>query len=231
MARQDAQAGQTSCIATAFFGLALACLALLLSGCATPVSDRAHLFNEDGVQLFAKGDFANALDSFDLALTLQPQDPTLLFNVAECYDRLGDVKAAEKYYGSCLLRAPRQADARSALVALLYRNGRKAQADPMIDEWVRQDPKSADAYVLVAWRLRQAMSYTEAQERLEQALDVDPHNRRALAEQAHLYEVTGMPQRAFVLYQRILDREPGQAQIAQKLEQLRIKGVSHPLPD
>ena len=101
----------------------------------------------------------------------------------------------------------------------------------MIDEWVRQDPKSADAYVLVAWRLRQAMSYTEAQERLEQALDVDPHNRRALAEQAHLYEVTGMPQRAFVLYQRILDREPGQAQIAQKLEQLRIKGVSHPLPD
>src|SRR5260370_3953911 len=106
MARQDAQSGQPSPLSTALIGLALAFLALLPSGCATPVSERARLFNEDGVHLFAKGDFANALDSFDLALTLQPQDPTLLFNVAESYDRLGDEQAAEKYYGSCLLRSP-----------------------------------------------------------------------------------------------------------------------------
>jgi len=231
MPRQDAQAGQPGPVLAVLFGLALAFLALLLPGCATPGSERARLFNEDGVQLFAKGDFANALDSFDLALTLQPQDPTLLFNVAECYDHLGDVKGAEKFYGSCLMRAPKHADARLALAELLYRTGRKTQADPMIDEWLRQDPKSADAFVLEAWRLRQTRAYPDAQSRLEQALDVEPHNRRGLAEQALLYELTGMPQRAYVLYERILEREPGQAQIAQKLEQLKVKGVSRPLPD
>ncbi len=40
-----------------------------------------------------------------------------------------------------------------------------------------------------------------------------------------------MPQRAYVLYERILEREPEQAQIAQRREQLRIQGVSRPLPD
>jgi hypothetical protein len=40
-----------------------------------------------------------------------------------------------------------------------------------------------------------------------------------------------MPQRASALYERILEREPGQANIAQKLDRLRVKGVSRPLPD
>jgi Tfp pilus assembly protein PilF len=212
-------------------GLVLPCLAMSLGGCATPVPDRARLFNEDGVQLYAKGDYTEALDSFDLALTLQPQDSTLLFNVGQCCDRLGDVKGAEKYYGSCLMRSQKHADARMALVELLYRTQRKAQADPMIDEWVRQDPKAADSFVLEAWRLRHSKSYPEAQGRLEQALDIEPHNRRALSEQAVLYELTGMPQRAYALYERILEREPGQANIAQKLDRLRVKGVSRPLPD
>jgi cytochrome c-type biogenesis protein CcmH/NrfG len=84
---------------------------------------------------------------------------------------------------------------------------------------------------LDAWRLRGAKMYPEAQGRLQQALDADPHNRRALAELAVLYEVTGMPQRAFVLYERILERDPAQTQIAEKLEHLRVLGVSRPLPD
>lgn len=206
-------------------------LALLASGCAAPAEDRARLFNEDGVELFNRGDFANALDSFDLALTLQPQDSVLLFNVAQCYDRLGDVADAEKYYGSCLIRSPKHADAKFALVELLYRTGRKAQADSMVDDWLRQDNKSADAFALDAWRLRQANSFLEAQGRLQQALDIDPHNRRALAELAVSYEQSGMPQRAAVIYERILEREPAQAQIEQRLEQLKIQGVSRVLPD
>src|SRR5262249_26691398 len=109
--------------------------------------------------------------------------------------------------------------------------GRKAPADAMIEEWVHQDPKSADSFVLEARRLREAAMYPDAQGRLQQALDLEPHNRRALAELAFLYEKSQMPQRAYVIYERILEREPGQAQIARKLEQLRVQGVSRPLPD
>ncbi len=126
-----------------------------MAGCVVPADDRAQLFNDDGIQLFAQGDYRNALDSFDLALTLRPQDATLLFNLAECYDRLGDAKGAEKFYGACLVQAPKHADARLALTQLLYRTGRQPQADLLIADWVRQDPQSADVFVLDAWRLAQ----------------------------------------------------------------------------
>jgi Tfp pilus assembly protein PilF len=231
MACQAAQAGGPGPASAILVRLAVAAFAMVPFGCVSSGDDRARLFNEDGVHLFQQGDYAAALDSFDMALTLRPQDATLLFNIGECYDRLGDTKSAEKYYGSCLMRAPRHGDARLALLELYYRTGRKAQADPMVDEWVRQDPKAADSFVLEAWRLRQAEMYPDAQGRLQQALDVEPHNRRALAELAFLYEKSQMPQRAFVIYERILEREPGQAQIARKLEQLRALGVSRPLPD
>ncbi len=231
MTRRDAHAGETGPVSAVRFGVSLAALAVVLSGCALPGDDRARLFNEDGVQLYAQGDYRAALDCFDLALTLRPGDATLLFNIGECYDRLGDAKGAEKYYGTCLVRSPRHADARLALVQLLYRSGRKPEADSLIDGWLHEDPKSSDSFVLDAWRLRQQQAYPEAQGRLQQALDAEPHNRRALAELALLYEVTGMPQRAYVLYERILDRNPDQSQIAQKRDQLRLQGVSRPLPD
>lgn len=207
-------------------------LALLLAGCVlTQGEDRAQLFNDDGVHLFAQGDYRSALDSFDLALTLKPQDPSLLFNIAQCHDRLGDAKRAEQYYGYTLVRSANHGDARLALVELLYRTGRKPQADRLIDEYLQGNPQTADAYVLDARRLREEQALPQAQGRLQQALDLDPQNRRALTEMAVLYERQQMPDRALVLYERVLAREPEQAQIATLVSRLRERGVQRPLPD
>jgi superkiller protein 3 len=193
--------------------------------------DRAHLYVEDGVELFAKADYRNALDSFQLALTLRPQDAGLLYNVAECYDRLGAASQAEQYYNHCLQLAPDHGDARLALVAMQYRIGKTAQADASIAEYLNQHPNSADAYVLDAWRLRQAKDLPHAQGRLQQALDREPHNRRALTEMAYLYETLAMPERAYVIYERILEREPNRTEITARLQALKVKGVRRPLLD
>jgi Tfp pilus assembly protein PilF len=216
----------------ASFGLLLAGLAIPLSGCALPQGeDRAQLFNDDGVHLFSQGDYRSALDSFDLALTLNPQDPGLLFNIAQCYDRLGDVKQAEQYYGYCLVRAPNHGDARLALVEMLYRTGRKPQADRIIEDYLRANPKSADALMLDGRRLREEKALPQAQGRLQQALDAEPTNRRALIEMAVLYEQLKMEDRALVLYERVLTREPNQAQVAECVSRLRDKGIRRPLPE
>jgi Tfp pilus assembly protein PilF len=200
-------------------------------GCAPLADDRSRLYTEDGVQLFARGDYLNAVDSFELALTMTPRDPVLLFNVAECYDRLGNAKQAEEYYLYCLQQAPDHADARLALVALYYRTGRTAPANKMIAEWLTQHPQSADAFVLDAWRLRQEKDLPHAQGRLQQALDAEPHNPRALAEMAYLYESMGMPERAYVLYERMLSRDPNRADIARRLRALQNKGIERPKPE
>ncbi|MBI2807218.1 MAG: tetratricopeptide repeat protein [Planctomycetes bacterium] len=211
--------------------IATVCLVIALAGCMSAPSDRWMMYNEDGVQLFAKGDYRNALDSFDYALTFRPQDPVLIYNAAQCYDRLGDTKHAEELYGYCIQRDPKHGDARLALVSLKYRTGRAVEANQQILEWLQKDPNAADGYVADAWRLRQEKAYPLAQRRLQQALSLDGQNRLARTEMAILYELQGMPERSLVLYQEILARDPNQLEIAERAEKLRARGVRPPLPN
>ena len=204
---------------------------LLLGGCTVTHEERWRLYNEDGVLLFAKGNYRDALDSFNAALTQRPHDPILLYNSAQCYDRLGDTKKAEQFYASCLQIDSKHADAHLALLTLIHTNGRQTEANEKIREWLAQDPKSADPYVADAWRLRSEKDYPAAQGRLQQALSIEPQNRRALTELAVLYEIMGANERSLVLYQRILDRDPQQSEIAAKVQMLKAKGVKPPLPD
>jgi tetratricopeptide (TPR) repeat protein len=211
------------------------CIALLpwiVAGCAaTPTEDRMRMFNDDGVHLFAHGNYHAALESFELALTLQPDDPNLLFNLGQCHDRTGNPAIAEKYYLECLQRKAGHTEARHAYVSLLYRTGRVDQANELIDQWLREHPDLADTYALDAWRLRQQNAIPQAHGRLQQALALDPQHTRALTELALVYEQTGMPDRAIVLYERIVARDPQQHEVRQRLDSLRNRGIGRPLPE
>jgi tetratricopeptide (TPR) repeat protein len=204
---------------------------LCLGGCVSHTDDRLRLFTEDGVEQFRQAQYRDALESFELALTLNPNDAGLLFNVAECYDRLGASAQAEQYYLYCLQRAPEHADGRLGLAALQYRVAKMPEANRLIEEHLQQNPDSADALVLDAWRLRQEKNLPAAQGRLQQALDREPHNRRALAELGYLYETMGMPERALVLYERILQREPGREDIVVRQRALKVAGTRRPMLD
>lgn len=215
-----------TCI-TAAFGL----LTAMPLGCVAVQEERVKDFNDDGLQLFARGDYKNARESFEMALTLSPQDPALLYNAGQCLDRLGDWRRAEQYYITCLQINANNGDARHGLASLLYRTGRAPEAQRMIDEWMKAEPDRADALVLDGWRLRQEKALPSAQTRLQQALALEPNNNRALIELGIVYERLNMPDRALVLYERALARNAQQPDIAQRVEQLRGRGVQRPLPD
>lgn len=202
-----------------------------LAGCTAVDEDRWRVFNDEGVALFSKGAYRDALENFDYALTLRANDPVILYNMGQCYDRLGQVKNAEQYYTACLQREPKHGDAHLALITMNYRTGRAVEANQMIRDWLTQDPKSADPIVADAWRLRQERNYPLAQGRLQEALSRDLDNRRALTELAILDELQGMPDRAYVQYERILAREPNQIEIRDRYEQLKAQGVKRPLPN
>src|ERR1700756_208956 len=59
---------------------ALPLLLLILSGCADVKEDRLKAYNDDGVQLFQRGNYGAAGESFQAALSLKPDDPGLLYN-------------------------------------------------------------------------------------------------------------------------------------------------------
>jgi Tfp pilus assembly protein PilF len=211
--------------------LSLFLLLLALPGCADTNQERLQQLNDDGLFLFKKGDYDNARQSFEAALKIQPDDAALLYNIGQCHDRVGNAVKAEKTYKDLVEAYPNHGPGRHALAVLLFRQGRRKEADAMIESWLARQPQRADPYIEDGWRLRQDGDLLQAQARLQQALDLEPQNARALIEMAILYEVMERPSRALDLYDRALRLDPQQAEVAERAAQLRAKGVKQPLPD
>jgi tetratricopeptide (TPR) repeat protein len=211
--------------------VAAALVFVALAGCETDAQQRVKHYRDDGIYLFGQGQYQAARETFAAALELQPEDPTLFYNLGQCCDRLGDSSKAEQYYQEALKRSPNHGDARHALAALLYRLGRKEHATEMIRDWLEREPNLADAYALDGWRLRQDNALPDAQGRLHQALALDPHNVRANVELGIVYETMNLPERSLVLYERALAQNPKQPEVSGRVETLRLRKVSRPLPD
>ena len=209
----------------------IAGMVLGLAGCSTVAEERFHDYNEDGVQLFQQGNYADARESFQAALALKPEDPAVLYNLGECYAHLGDTAKAERFYQDCLHRAPNHVPCRHALAVLLVRANRRPEAARMIEHWLAQEPKLAAAYAEDGWFWRQAGDLPRAQARLQQALEFDPHDVRALTELAQIYETMQRPERALVLYERALERDPKQPELTNRINGLLAKGAGRPRPD
>jgi tetratricopeptide (TPR) repeat protein len=209
----------------------MAGLALFVGACAPTQQDRLREYNEDGVRLFQRGRYSDARDSFQAAVALRPEDPDLIFNLGQCYDRLGQVEKAQKCYEGCIQRVPTHVEARHALTVLLWNNGQQQAATSRVEEWLAREPERAAAYAEQAYLYRRAGDLPRAQSRLQQALSLDMNDVRSLTEMALVYEALNRPDRALALYQRSLEINPRQPDVIQRVSLLKGQGVGPPRRD
>jgi Tfp pilus assembly protein PilF len=205
-------------------------IALCLAGCGPSVQESVRNYNRDGLYLFQQGEYGGARECFQAALALEPENTGLVYNVGECFDRQGQTAQAEEYYRKCLQRDSNHARCRHALAVLLVRTGRRKEATYMIETWLAREPKKSEPYAEDGWLWHQAGDLPQAQARLQQALDLDPHNVRALTEMGLVYEELGMSDRAVVLYERSLEQERAQPDVRRRLNALLTKGAGRPKP-
>lgn len=210
--------------------LAVGCFAMLV-GCVTIDQERAQEYNEDGVHLFRKGDYSLACESFKAALALEPENTDMMYNLAECYDRQGKTAKAEHFYRECLQRVPNHPECRHGLTSLLVRSNRRPEAVLLTSDWMAREPKLAAPYAEDGWLWFQAGDLPRAQARLQQAIAIDPQDKRALTELAQVYEAMNRQDRALVLYERILERNPKEGAISDRVNYLITNGVRRPQPD
>lgn len=203
---------------------------LTVGACASSVERQTRDLTTDGVRLYRTGRYREARETFEAALALSPGEPNLLYNLGQSYEHSGNLVQAEKVYNDCLFRAPDHPECRHALATLMVKQNRQPEAQRMIEDWLAHSPRCAAAYAEHGWFLRQYGDLPRAQARFQQALQIDPEDRRALVELGQLLEHQQLPGRAMVLYERADRAYPNHPDIKPRLEALRTAGVKRPHP-
>lgn len=193
--------------------LGLTTLLLIFPGCAPLLGERAEDLNRDGVGYLAKNDLRHAHEKFVAAWKEEPRNADTLYNLASTYHRHGQLGPAEQYYRQALQVNPDLAACRRNYHLLLVEQDRHLEAEDDTARWVASRPQSVDALVEQGWLTRLRGDLPAAQGQLQKALATDPNHQAALTEMGRLYEAYQMPERARMLYQRVLEQDPENAEV------------------
>jgi|SRR5579884_4156246 len=197
-------------------------LFLVVGACAPTAQERrAHELADDGVFLYKQGAYPQARADFQAALKLRPDDPDLIYDIGRCWERQGQPDRARAAYTACLQKNPDHADCRHALAVLAYESGDRNGCRDMIEEWLRSSPRLATAYAEQGWLLRKEGNLPLARDRLLQALDLDPTDRRTLEELGVVHGLLGQPDLAAKIDERALTFYPDLPEVKTHLASMR----------
>jgi len=195
------------------------------SGCNNIQSQAA---NVEGVKLYQQGNYQQASDRFQQAIAQNPRSPEGYYNLAASlhktgtlYNRPNDLKQAENLYNQCLERDPNHAECYRGLAVLLNETGRQQEAFNLLNHWAGNAPKSPDPKIELARLLEEVGQPEQAKAQLVDALTIDPHNARALTALGRLRDQSGDHAQALANYQRSLNENRFQPEVAARVAQLQ----------
>lgn len=113
------------------------------------ISPRVIELNERGAEHYERGEYRRAVEKFIQAHALSP-DPNLLFNIASCYEKLGDSEAAVERYRQFLVAEgadPRGRPRAMAGIERLEREQRERDARQGAPEPAPSPPESPSVVV------------------------------------------------------------------------------------
>lgn len=209
--------------------IALAMVAIFLSG-GTGCRMASQGRNVDGVRYFQQGQYPVALQRFDEALTIDPNNADTYYNKAAVYHRMGlssrdqnTLTQAESLYNQCLNINPNHVDCHRGLAVLLCETGRSDKANVLLRNWIARSPQNADARVELA-RLMEEMGDTKSAElALNEALAIDSRNWRALAALGRLKEQSGDLPQALQNYQLAYSINRNQPELQNRIAALQSR--------
>jgi tetratricopeptide (TPR) repeat protein len=184
--------------------------------------------NAEGVRLFQQGRYPDALQQFQEATYADPSSGDGYYNLAATYHRMGrqqnrpgDLAQAEACYYQCLDHNPSHRDCHRGLAVLLAEQGRNDEAFRLMQRWVDQQPSAADPKIELARLYEELGNRTAAEDRLTEALAVEPNNPRAWAALGKIREAKGEPSQALANYQRSLSHDQFQPEVASRVSVLQ----------
>jgi tetratricopeptide (TPR) repeat protein len=184
---------------------------------AVEVEENAQAFSLLGTIAYERGRLADAIEAFQKAVRLDPEDEDGLYQLGLCYlDRGWTQKAAERFKAALELN-PNRLEYQEASKLLAPTGGR---ALPKVTGEAAQLSKKAEAAA--------ARDPQKALTLYRRALKLDPENPTLLIAYALLCSTVGQTSEAVSTTRRVLAREPGEmvaaAAYATLLEALKSQG-------
>jgi len=217
-------------------------LTLLMLGCAS------QNYNTEGVRYYGQARYDAAITSFQSALREKPNDPNTLYNIAATFHqsartslRSGHLAAAQQqyeqadqYYQLCLSSDSNYANAYRGLSALYLDCNRGEYAYQLLENWYRASPNRIEPKLefaryyqeytriyMIEGDAERARDYRRATEKyLQEALAIEPTNYLALRALGFLKEESGDRAGAVIEYQRSLQSNPQQRDLADRVDAL-----------
>ena len=205
-------------------------------GCTNFVANRS---NADGVTLFQRGQYQEALQQFQAATYADPNNADGYYNLGATYHRLaraGDQRQhndclvrAETNYRQCLERNPNHRDCHRGLAVLLIEENRPTEAFASIQTWAAQSPSLADPYVELARLYQEHGNLDAAANMLAEAVRRNPEDARQWAAMGKVREESRNYAQALRNYQQSLELNPNQPDVSARVAALQTTLAHQPL--
>lgn len=201
----------------------------LMSGC------RSSLYNADGVKQFQKGQYQQALNNFQQAVSANPNNADAYYNLAATLHDWGRraknddlLEQSESLYHRCLDLSPNHVDCYRALSVLLVDSGRKDSAFTLLERWADRSPTLSEPQIELARLYEEFGDNDSARQYLTRALDVNSGNSRAWAALGRLREEEGRLAQALTNYQQAYNLNRYHPGIPQRIAALQQRMASRP---
>ncbi len=165
-----------------------------------------------GLKLSAKGLHAQAIEQFERALAVKPDDTRTLFALGNTARALGMSQPAEEFYRRVLAIEPQRLEAVVNLANLLRVRGQFANAEAILRPALAVHPDAPELWLTLGSTYREMGDSEGASTLYREALDRRANYAPALGNLADLLADDGQYDEALELYDRALKVEPDNAQ-------------------
>ena len=154
-----------------------------------------------------------AVQAFDQAAKLQPQDPEPHLSAGAILEKQNDLSGAEREYKAALALAPDSVDALVGLANIYMESKRLPQAEAALRQYLAVAPKNGAAHLQLGRVLEAEGKHAEAAGELQQGLQLAPDDLTAQRDLAFSYARAGKYDKAETIYRGLLAKMPNDAEL------------------
>ncbi len=171
------------------------------------------------IRPLTQGSEAWAVKYFSRAVSLEPTNPVLAAELAKAYANNNDPVNAEKYYNRALELKSDYYEAKFGLAKIYLSNKKDNQALALLNE-LAGEVESVEVYYELGRYYFNHKEIDKAIVRFKLVLTISPKHSNSLYSLAVAYEAKGDTEEALKYYQKVLELNPGNAEMEKKIGEL-----------